>query len=64
MPRRRSDAGYFEVPNTGQTATPPNDALFPGFCTGGGSIHLVWLQRDPNTSTSIATLYYATGVLA
>ena len=60
--RRRSDAGYFEVPNTGQTAAIPNDALFPGFCTGGGLIHLVWLQNDLNTP--VATLNYATGVLA
>lgn len=59
-----TDAGYFEVPGTGQGPTKKtvSNALFPGFCTGGGEIHLVWLQTVP--PSPIATLYYATGVLA
>ncbi len=50
-----TDAGYFEVPGTGEDVR--SNALFPGFCTGGGALHLVWLE------TTNLTLRYATGVV-
>ncbi len=50
-----SDAGYFEVPGTGEVALA--SSLFPGFCTGGGQLHLVWLDAIT------LTLRYASGVI-
>ncbi len=50
-----SDAGYFEVPGTGQVAAA--SSIYPGFCTGGGELHLVWLEE------TTLTLRYASGVI-
>ncbi len=50
-----TDAGYFEVPGTGEVNSA--SSLFPGFCTGGGALHLVWLEQ------TTLTLQYASGVI-
>ena len=34
-----------------------SSSIYPGFCTGGGELHLVWLEE------TTLTLRYASGVI-